>query len=390
MFGLGLVLLVLAGCGPKTGPWENPVVDTLESGRIFVSNTKRQATGGLRLIEDLRLGVVEGGGPTQFSEIAHVVSDDRRRVFVVDYGSQEIRIFDGQGRHLRSIGGPGQGPGEFTGLSGISLEPGGEILAWDPRMRRYTIFDSTGTFLRTEERKVRGNAYPWRGRFDPEGRLIDFGVSNPGGPGNQRSEISLAFPIRVVFDSEVLDTGAVLVSRTINSKSGTTAIPFTPKLTYDLDDKGGFWIAHTAEYLIHMRTFAGDTTVSFSLDAEAPVVSDSERDSLLGRRGTGPSSRFGPEDIPDRKPILRRVISNGADLVLVFPEPGVGGPGQNLDVFSTKGVFLDRVQVPVPVAYPIPAPFARDRDLLFVTTDEFDVQHVVRYRLVGEMIPGQG
>ena len=156
-------------------------------------------------------------------------------------------------------------------------------------------------------------------------------------------------------------TVPVLVSRTINSKSGTTAIPFTPKLTYDLDDKGGFWIAHTAEYLIHMRTFAGDTTVSFSLDAEAPVVSDSERDSLLGRRGTGPSSRFGPEDIPDRKPILRRVISNGADLVLVFPEPGVGGPGQNLDVFSTKGVFLDRVPVPVPVAYPIPAPFARDR-----------------------------
>lgn len=51
-------------------------------------------------------------GSASFSEIA-----------LVNQGSQQLRVYDADGRHLFSAGGEGRGPGEFADAFQIWLEP---------------------------------------------------------------------------------------------------------------------------------------------------------------------------------------------------------------------------------------------------------------------------
>jgi len=59
---------------------------------------------------------------------------------IASRGLSEIRLFDEDGGFLRAIGGPGEGPGEFTGLADAFVLPDDSILAWDVSRRRATVF----------------------------------------------------------------------------------------------------------------------------------------------------------------------------------------------------------------------------------------------------------
>ncbi|WP_243663770.1 6-bladed beta-propeller [Rhodothermus marinus] len=53
-----------------------------------------------------------------------MASDAAGRLFVADNASHHIYLFDARGHALDTLGGPGEGPGEFKmGLWGIAYEP---------------------------------------------------------------------------------------------------------------------------------------------------------------------------------------------------------------------------------------------------------------------------
>ena len=60
-----------------------------------------------------------------------------------------IRFFDTGGRLVRQLGGSGQGPGEFEGISTLVVLPNKTIIANDQRLDRVTSVDSTGRVLAT-------------------------------------------------------------------------------------------------------------------------------------------------------------------------------------------------------------------------------------------------
>ena len=66
------------------------------------------------------------------------------RVALADWDSQEIRVFDLDGRHLESLGRAGEGPGEHKGLSSIEGLPSGGVVGWDANLSRFTIHGPTG------------------------------------------------------------------------------------------------------------------------------------------------------------------------------------------------------------------------------------------------------
>ena len=67
----------------------------------------------------------------------------------MDNGSGEVRIFGADGRHLRSIGGHGEGPGELRVGRYIWVLPGDTLWVGDYRPWRYHVYASTGEFVRT-------------------------------------------------------------------------------------------------------------------------------------------------------------------------------------------------------------------------------------------------
>jgi hypothetical protein len=96
--------------------------------------------------------------------------------YVGDSGGARIAVFDPEGRYLRSIGGRGEGPGEFSFMELYALD-GDVLTALDHSLRRTTRFRTDGTLL-----EVLPGRMPWeddgvvlslagRSHYDQEGSL---------------------------------------------------------------------------------------------------------------------------------------------------------------------------------------------------------------------------
>ena len=98
----------------------------------------------------LEIGVVEGDPAYQLHEAVSSVRLPDASVAVVNRGSQEIRFYSPDGRHIRSVGGEGSGPGEFRSPSRIWRWGADSLRVWDSRLRRFSFMDNQGAEARTE------------------------------------------------------------------------------------------------------------------------------------------------------------------------------------------------------------------------------------------------
>lgn len=73
--------------------------------------------------------------------------DGDGNLVVADGRAGEVRVFDGRGRHLRTLGRKGEGPGEFQVLTGAWPVPGGGVVAVDRVQRRIVRFDAEGSLV---------------------------------------------------------------------------------------------------------------------------------------------------------------------------------------------------------------------------------------------------
>jgi len=70
------------------------------------------------------------------------------RIYLVDTGSHEVKIFARDGALLRRVGGRGIGPGKFNYPTMIWMTDAGEFLVSDSLNFRTQVFDAEGNFLR--------------------------------------------------------------------------------------------------------------------------------------------------------------------------------------------------------------------------------------------------
>ena len=106
-------------------------------------------SAGIRIIENARppegsrlrwrvgpepavtIGAADGEEPYLFQHAIGATRLSDGRIVVADYGSMELRIFDGaSGTHLTTLGGVGEGPGEYGGLMDVERLPNDSIMAW--------------------------------------------------------------------------------------------------------------------------------------------------------------------------------------------------------------------------------------------------------------------
>ncbi len=86
------------------------------------------------------------GGP--FNHPAAVAVTREGEAYVADgYGNSMVHVFDGEGVHLHSFGGPGDGPGRFSTPHGIIIDRSGRVLVADRENDRVQVFDREGEWL---------------------------------------------------------------------------------------------------------------------------------------------------------------------------------------------------------------------------------------------------
>lgn len=91
------------------------------------------------------LVIGEDGTPEgEFHRISTVLALPGDEIAVVDNGHREIRVFATTGAHLRSIGRPGEGPGEFSSIGWAEVDHD-TLVVYDVGQRRATMFGLDGT-----------------------------------------------------------------------------------------------------------------------------------------------------------------------------------------------------------------------------------------------------
>lgn len=114
--------LALTACGGSgSSSWSGEVTDS--AGITIVSSPDRGVWGegeAWTLEEAFRVGGMDAATEAQFGQVVGLDRDADGNVYVLDQQAREIRAFDPSGQFLRTISGPGGGPGELgMGVMGL-------------------------------------------------------------------------------------------------------------------------------------------------------------------------------------------------------------------------------------------------------------------------------
>jgi len=124
-----------------------------ENGIRVIYNPKhpvrwKGAPSQLVLHQDLLIGRAAGEESEMFSDLRSVQVDNEGNIYVLDWKEIHIKAFDKNGKHLRTFGKRGQGPGEIQLPTRMILTPAGKLAILDSGNRKIALFSPNGECLK--------------------------------------------------------------------------------------------------------------------------------------------------------------------------------------------------------------------------------------------------
>ncbi|MXW09164.1 MAG: hypothetical protein F4X47_11910 [Gammaproteobacteria bacterium] len=385
----------LVGCG-DTGSrsgWTT-MRDTLPSGTVHVTNIPpANVSPTWTLVEGLRVGSLEGTGPDAFARLKSLVALDGGGFAILDSQTQELRVFGADGAHIATHGGRGQGPGEFVNANGLMPGPGGLLWIPDSRNGRMSVFDPEHSFVESFPFADGNVNATWNGAMVDGSRIY-----RPWRTGNRRllrifdltmTQVdSLPLPSDRPEDEE-FDPESQRGAFYQQTGGGYMmyGIPFYPSEVRHLDHRGAFWSTREGDpaYRFHRWQPGGDTTLLVETRRPPVAVPTVERDSVIDMmRQMTSSMGVGEWDwsrVPNVRPAVEDIFESDEGNLWVRTPAADGGV--LFDVYSRDGAYLGTASLgPGLNLFDRVAPVVRGDLAWLVVTDEFDVNYVVRARIV--------
>lgn len=314
-------------------------------------------------------------GPESFFRVGRgmVDSDSAGNVYVLDSGSHRIVVFDSTGRHVRSLGKQGSGPGEVNRPSSLSVMTDGTAVVWD--------FAKGGLV-----------------RWGPDGEVLD--ESHPGiffrGPVIQATTDGLYFDRILATDWALVrwsdgDTAVVAamerppMKRVTFSCVGIPMTPiFSPALLWSVRDDDAV-IVSSAAYSVDVHD-AGRRTRLLRRDVPPGAVTRemAERQYPNGMTiglPTGPC-RIPAAEVVEKAGFVETMPAIGAVALdshgrIWLQRARVPGEEVPIDVFTIDGDYVGTL----PAGSPFPIAFIGTDRIGAVETDELDVSRLVIFRV---------
>ena len=390
-------------CGDQPAP-RAPTLAIDSAGVEIVTSDPLSSDAYCSLSEEptLSIGVLEGEEPYMFNWIrgANRLSDGS--IAMMNNGSGKIRIFDAGGTHLRSMGGKGEGPGEFRIGRYIWVLPGDTLSVGDYRPWRYHVYASNGEFIRTVKMD------PLYFNASLGGGVLDNGISvnvRDDAMEQRAQDFRQPMPWFVeahAADGSVIGELAKLDSQREGTWDGAGAILWTLFDPVPSVHALGTTIAIASAREPEVRLLDEELRLRRIVrwtDADREVTGahvQAYRDGLIERRGGRGSENWRPTDdamISDRRPVADvfptvstvRVGRDGRLWVYPYRKPGAAGGWW---VFGTDGHFV--CHLPPTIGSFTSYEFGADY-LLGVHSDELGVERVVMYELrLPDPGPGEG
>lgn len=403
-FGVaGLTLAGLACAPDQRQSLDVLVVDS--SGIRIVENrvgeTDIPVFGELGAIE-VEVGVREGDPQYALTQVLAVRATSSGGLLVAESRSRELRYFDRSGTHLRTVGGQGEGPGEFSSMSTFSGMAADTVWIWDSRNQRITCFAPDGALLDA-------SVIPPHTTYDRLSRLYRLSDESWVGVSpwrNRNRDRPQSLPLKIMRDSLVLtllqpegeeaDTIAVIPGfesiRRVDLRGTTIAEmnfrrPFG-RATYLAPGAQGIVVGGNDQFEI--RRFSPDgvlqlvsRTPGLDLPISAEEVQEAKESQLAGAsdnpefRETVEAS-FSEFPLPDVRPAFSEIrIGNAGEVWLAEYEMDAASVSSWI-VLDSDGTLLGRVHVPSGFRI---HEIGEDY-VLGVWYDEFEVPYLRRYSFI--------
>jgi hypothetical protein len=140
------ILFLSALCSKKSA---YPVQTELIDGVKVITNPDfpRDGTVQYAMEEELSIGADEADEKALLNFPREVKVADDGTIYVMDWRDVCIKVYDSNGKYLRSVGRKGEGPGEFNTPVYMDLSPDGRIFLLDGSKYRTVILDGNGNHL---------------------------------------------------------------------------------------------------------------------------------------------------------------------------------------------------------------------------------------------------
>lgn len=411
-----LALLGVLACGEGEVAWTGEVTDS--AGVRVVSNPATGVWGpedGWSVTEELRIGKADGDPEYSFGYIAGVDVSESGEIYVLDQQAQMVSVFSEEGRFLRHVSRPGDGPGELGRLTNmVGVGAGDTLVVGDPP-RGVHRYDAAGHYVETRpfENPAGSNQFRWRVGGDGVAMQVRsyYTFVDPSTLVGQVLEdpiVVFGLDLRSMDTLAMLPVPASRLPATTPAECGGLEV-YAEQIAWDIGPRRELHVASTLEYSV--RTYEqGRLSRIVRKTAEPRVLSGSDQE--LVRRavenrfiqnGVAPEraqAMSGRMCFPDVLPSVAEVRAGPAGTLWVggpvtpsiaFPEadPQLPGsvlptawgmvPGPEWDVFDSEGRLLGTVLLPYRFR-----PFAFRDDLIIGSwEDEIGVPYVLRLRIVG-------
>lgn len=336
------------------------------------------------LTEDLRIGSVEDG-PNGFSDIRGLATNAQGWIFVLEFSTQDIRVFDAQGRYLKTVGRKGSGPGEFQNANGIARAPDGTFWLNDPANARFTALDREGRYQATLPVPNAGYGFSWIGGVDRDGRIFDqIFLPDPQGyrtalrrfsADRSRSD-TVAMP--ECWDrSRPAPQFYVVKSKNMEAHIG---VPFIAGPVTAIDPAGYAWCAVSDRYLITRTALGGNAPVAVVRQAAQalPVTREDREKALAPTRKQFPGAVLDESRIPKVKPLIELLVVDDRSRLWVKRTTADGHT--QFDVFGSDGKPVAVAQSRLSLERWAPLRIEGDQ-VYGIIRNEDEVPFVVRLRI---------
>lgn len=353
--------------------------------------------------EELRIGSLEGRGAYQFGSITALAVDEDGRIWVADSQAREVRVFDAEGGHQRTLGRPGSGPGELgQALPGVFVRDGATLVV-DVMNQRVNVYPAEAEEEVASFRLDFSRGIPIRFDMDASRRLLAQLRSLPVPGGTASASPAAAGDPIVALDDGGVPTDTLLVLPPGESLTLTGGLPrlriFESEPIWDASPDGRLITARSNDYRIEERGPDGALRRILTRPFARRPVTEGDRERLLAQlrstftnQGVPPAAAeqlLSQTQFADHYPAFATVMAGprGSTWVQgIRTAADLEGTGEfnpqdlgsrDWDVLDAEGRYLGVVRLPSRTQ-----PMVFEGDLLYaVTRDELDIPAVVRLRV---------
>ncbi|MGB7296853.1 MAG: 6-bladed beta-propeller [Candidatus Aminicenantales bacterium] len=353
---VGVFFALLWSCRQDSGRWKGKIEH--HDGVMVVKNPIDPIYGKdiFSLEEDLSIGAKEGPDEYMFSRVLDIDVDDDGNIYALDLKESNIKVFDKEGRYLRTIGQRGQGPGELGSAYSISLTSQKHLIVEDVASRRLVFFTLEGEFIRNIS-----SAKNFSVIFQADSQECLYGVTAVQDE-NPRYELRKFSP-----SLEVLHT--VISSPAVLTKQNTYRA-FSPQIMFDVGEDDNVFYAYPERYEINVCNPSGRSVRKICKEFTAVEITEEERKEIASRR-LPPGFSL---DIPRFHSAFQELWVDDQNRIFVRTWEKDDG-GNNYDIFSAEGKYLARVLLDFTPS------LIKENKIYAVETDEEGYQKIKRYQI---------